>query len=480
MPCGVSKAYPAARGILGSELQCSTVEHGNHGRLQIGAEVVGSRVRQIRETRGWTANDLASRCKDAGMKALSRSTIAKIEANIRGFVTVDELLILARVFEISPTELLEPVSLASRMNGISPPADRPFVCPYCFSSFSPLPTLYRCIDCNAEALPPRRSRKPFILQEAACSECTGKRMIQFCPDCARDLVRGLEAQEEIIFAMIGPIFSGKTCFTSALVRTFDESVGKQWQCSLSAINDETAGWLSHQSQSFSKGQLPQATRPSMSVGRSHALLFELKASGHGSALTTPGISIITSDEGGESFQSHRHLSEHSKYVGNANCIFIMVEPAALQPSLSLLPGATTMATGAPSQMVSDVANAARRARRLPRSVRVPVPVAILLSKWDIMIGAGLSPESIRWPVTSVAHSLSIRRDLERLLSSLGHDQLLRALDAEFSTYAFFPVVAMGGLAGMQDFDPKRITSLGVIDPLRWVLQREGLIGRNSD
>ncbi|MEV4416675.1 pentapeptide repeat-containing protein [Catellatospora sp. NPDC049609] len=72
----------------------------------VDARTVGSRIRQLRKERGWSAQQLADECARLGMESLSRSTIAKIESSSRARVTLEEVTVLARAFRITPDELL--------------------------------------------------------------------------------------------------------------------------------------------------------------------------------------------------------------------------------------------------------------------------------------------------------------------------------------------------------------------------------------
>ena len=60
---------------------------------------VGETVRQLRYKRGWTQEALAAKCEVAGC-AISRGTLAKIEAQIRSATDV-ELFAIAGALEVS-------------------------------------------------------------------------------------------------------------------------------------------------------------------------------------------------------------------------------------------------------------------------------------------------------------------------------------------------------------------------------------------
>src|SRR5262249_43589925 len=62
---------------------------------------IASRIRRLREERGWTAERLAEECTRRTGVVLSRSTIAKIETGHRKTVTATELTALATVLEVT-------------------------------------------------------------------------------------------------------------------------------------------------------------------------------------------------------------------------------------------------------------------------------------------------------------------------------------------------------------------------------------------
>lgn len=75
------------------------------------------RIRLRRLQRGWSAQQLADACADAGLDTLTRATIAKIESGTRLSVTADEIAVFARVLRTSPTELLAAESDAEALFG---------------------------------------------------------------------------------------------------------------------------------------------------------------------------------------------------------------------------------------------------------------------------------------------------------------------------------------------------------------------------
>jgi transcriptional regulator with XRE-family HTH domain len=85
---------------------------------------VRARVAELRKQRGWTAQELADRCKAVGASELNRSVIANIESGRRKYVTVDEAAVLAYVLNVAPLHLLVPIEVKDNVDGRNVDAHR--------------------------------------------------------------------------------------------------------------------------------------------------------------------------------------------------------------------------------------------------------------------------------------------------------------------------------------------------------------------
>src|SRR5512133_1077734 len=72
--------------------------------------IIGDRVAEVRNALGMTQEALAEAMRSVGID-WGRVVVAKLEKGIRPFVKVDEFLALCVVLEISPVDLLVPISL---------------------------------------------------------------------------------------------------------------------------------------------------------------------------------------------------------------------------------------------------------------------------------------------------------------------------------------------------------------------------------
>lgn len=75
------------------------------------SELAGLRIRQARQQRGWTAKELADLCAKAGAPRVTATVVTNLETRRRSTrdISVDELLVLARVLEVPPVQLVLPL-----------------------------------------------------------------------------------------------------------------------------------------------------------------------------------------------------------------------------------------------------------------------------------------------------------------------------------------------------------------------------------
>jgi transcriptional regulator with XRE-family HTH domain len=81
--------------------------------------LIAERVAAIRRYRGMTQEQLAEAMRALGI-SWQRITLAKLESGKRSYLTVDELLALCVVLEISPVDLLVPRELKDESYLVTP------------------------------------------------------------------------------------------------------------------------------------------------------------------------------------------------------------------------------------------------------------------------------------------------------------------------------------------------------------------------
>jgi transcriptional regulator with XRE-family HTH domain len=86
---------------------------------QAGVSTVASRVRTLRQRRGWSAQQLADACAEAGMPSLTRSTIAKLESGARKGVSAEEAAVLSEALGMPLSELMG-TTYSAAAKGLAP------------------------------------------------------------------------------------------------------------------------------------------------------------------------------------------------------------------------------------------------------------------------------------------------------------------------------------------------------------------------
>jgi transcriptional regulator with XRE-family HTH domain len=98
-------------------------------RWSSATQTVAAQVRELRQRRGWSAEDLARECERLGAPDLNRSVLANLESGRRKYITADEVLTLAYALDVAPVHLLVPIDRRDDLD-----ADRYRVAPDVFLS----------------------------------------------------------------------------------------------------------------------------------------------------------------------------------------------------------------------------------------------------------------------------------------------------------------------------------------------------------
>lgn len=116
-------------------------------------ETIVSRVRAVRRSRNMSARQVAERTTELGM-AIPRPVLANLESGRRTYLTVAELLILAKALGVAPGDLLIPVGRDAHLE-VAPgdfrsPEDvaRWFWSPRCAACDDEPPAGFTCDTCG--------------------------------------------------------------------------------------------------------------------------------------------------------------------------------------------------------------------------------------------------------------------------------------------------------------------------------------------
>ncbi len=81
------------------------------------ARTTGALIRHYRGRKGWSARQLSEACAECGYP-IHKTVIANLETGRRSVVNVAELIVLARVLDIEPTQLIYPLGREDTVEAI--------------------------------------------------------------------------------------------------------------------------------------------------------------------------------------------------------------------------------------------------------------------------------------------------------------------------------------------------------------------------
>jgi transcriptional regulator with XRE-family HTH domain len=165
-------------------------------RWSSATQTVASQVRKFRDRRGWSADDLAAECAQLGAADLNRNVIANLESGRRGYVTADEVLVLAYALDVAPVHLLVPIDRRDELD-----ADRYRVVPDVFLP----PATTRAWIRGAFCPPGRDPRRYFGNVPAEEYRSPTPEMQEYS-----DSLRSIEEAEKEIFSTGIPIDRGES------------------------------------------------------------------------------------------------------------------------------------------------------------------------------------------------------------------------------------------------------------------------------
>lgn len=330
------------------------------------------------------------------------------------------------------------------------------------------------------------------LKSAACPVCGESSTQRICPACHHNLPYTVGEHEDLILAVIGAKEAGKSHYLAVLIETLRNQVAPAFDCSLSAMDDETINRYNQDFYEpvFKRREMIPITRSAAADTRvKQPLVFSLafmKKSLLGGSKTFKTLTLAFFDTAGEDLNAEDTMAVQNKYIYNADGIVLLMDPLQL-PELRLrldlpeheLPRQNTEAT----DILDRTANLVRKARGLKPDRPIDIPLALAFSKFDALDERILDPGSLlRQPGGHLTARRFDLRDFHAvqtelrglLLDDWQYGSLVQNLQHHFPRHAFFGLSALGcnphATSRINRFRPRRVE-----DPLLWMLWERGLI-----
>nr|BFE28584.1 hypothetical protein GCM10010200_008350 [Actinomadura rugatobispora] len=399
-------------------------------------------------------------------------------------------------------------------------------CPYCFAVVAPQRIPYRCrgragrrqgcepvldeplaeyLGSTAGAsLPPvfaAPGRRGAAAGRADCPDCgqaTGNRV---CPECHNPLPPAYVDSPGRIVALVGAKNAGKSTYIAVLLHELMNRIGTELDASLVACDDRT---IERYKRDFARPLLEERrllpTTASAATGPREPLVYLLtrtRRARSGPRLApgrlaagrprTDSLALVLFDTAGEDLRSREVRDLHLRYLEAADAIIFLVDPLELPGARSALvdaaphpPAPGDDPDSEPINIIARVTEALRQRHGARPGERLPVPVAVALTKIDVL-RPGLTRQSALHRSRDGAGVLDLddREAVDAQVRSLLHEwqagQLDTYLGQQYDEHALFGISALGGVPEDGRVGAGGVRPYRAEDPLLWLLHRFGML-----
>jgi hypothetical protein len=362
---------------------------------------------------------------------------------------------------------------------------RKVICPYCFDEFlleeilfdsfsggEPVPARYTLID--------RMLRRPPQPPKNKWGQVLSRKL---CPHNKHHLPFTAGMQESLVIGVIGAKYSGKSHYIASLVDQLSGQVGADFQASLMPVTDETADRYRRE---FYEPLFAQGLELPATIPNPPPLIYDFNLSGKlWGEKNNRTVTLALYDTAGEDLENSERVRQMVRYLGVASGIIFLVDPLQAHgvreslPSSSRIPPREWMAE--PAMIISRVLQELEKGKVLTQAGPLETPVAVVLSKCDILREAGLLDSNRLWN-SDKRHvgyfNREIHDDMAGMMGECVQRWSLNAysiVSTRFTHHAFFGVSATGCASDRTTHRYRYISPWRVTDPLLWLLAELGVI-----
>jgi hypothetical protein len=287
---------------------------------------------------------------------------------------------------------------------------------------------------------------------------------------------------------MGTKFSGKSHFVATLLDRLEGPVSTSFNAALLQIDDLTA---LRRRQEF---QGPLRNRRELRVTPLDVppLLYNFTIGGYNERNGSRSVTLALCDTAGDNFNTQQDVIEKTKYLSCAAGLLFLIDPLQTKTVRQSLPHTVKMPPDPesiesnPNELLARVIQALQLqgAVHNNRSSRLTIPVAIVLTKCDILRDAGLIDPRCLWNQDLYhegVYDLSLHNDVNGTFSELvkaWSEPTWASIQRHFANVAFFGLTATGCASDEQGHYAK-IAPWRVEDPLLWLLFQLGVISGSN-
>jgi len=358
------------------------------------------------------------------------------------------------------------------------------ICPHCFEEFPPGRMRFAPFG-GGPSRPARYGWLGRLLRRPPQPPVDerGRRLTRkVCPQ-GHDLPFTAGAQASLVLGLIGAKLSGKSHYVASLVQRLGGQVGRDLDAALLPVTDETQ--LRYQRE-FYDPLFKNSLELPMTVGAPPPLVYDLSFDGQlWGEKRQRRVTLALFDTAGENFRDGDRVRQMVQYLRVASGVVFLIDPLQSQvvrdalPASAPVPEADQMADA--NAIVSRVLTKLEDGKVVREAGQLPTPVAVVLTKCDLLREAGLIESNRLW-ASEARHVGFFDRELHDDTSGMIgefleriHPTAYRNVQQRFPHHAFFGVSATGCASDEVTRRYRFVSPWRVEDPLLWLLAELGVI-----
>ncbi len=287
-------------------------------------------------------------------------------------------------------------------------------------------------------------------------------------------------QDDFLIRLIGARASGKSHYIASLLRRFEDRVGGDLHASILPATDETLERyrrIYHDPMFRDHVVVPPTTQEAL------PLLFDLTVSGvlWGEAADR-AVTLALCDPAGHGLADPASAQRTARSLGIASAIILVVDPLQVPEIRESVPvTARPPAAEDPNTILGRLLTRLEAEGAPVAPAVFPIPVAVVLTKSDVVRDAGLIEPNRLWcmhPRSLGAFDSEAHADMSGMIEELmrrWHPALVGTIRQRFVRFAFFGVSATGCMLNPNTRRYRYVTPWRVEDPLLWLLAEAGVI-----
>ncbi len=316
-------------------------------------------------------------------------------------------------------------------------------------------------------------------------DSSGKRLTRkLCPNpmCRQDLPWTAGTQESLLIGLVGAKSSGKTHYITSLIRRLQTQVGDDLSMSCTHCTDDTRRRYNNE---FYKPLFQDKTVFPQTVGTPPPLIYDLTFDG---SLWNSGelrsVALVLYDTAGENFNDPQNVRTTVQHLRIASGVIFIIDPLQVQAIRDAVPESVPKpqlnVEGDPSQVLTNVLAELENGKVVGQNQRLTTPVAVVLTKCDVLRDAGLIDPNRLWTTDKRhigAFDDQAQEDMNGMMGELVHrwcSPAYHIIMTRFSRHAFFGVSATGCAPDRKNCY-KYVSPWRVEDPLLWLLAEQRVI-----